>query len=85
MITGKVYQQAKPLENANVDLVNTYLQTQSNNNGEFVIRNLKAGDYTLKISFLGLETQIKTLHLGADTSLNFTLLPATILSNEVIE
>lgn len=83
-LSGKIYHQAKPLAHANVALINTYLQMPSNAKGEFVFGNLKAGDYTLKISFLGFESQSQTLHLVADTILSFTLLPAAILSNEVV-
>ncbi|WP_297707493.1 carboxypeptidase-like regulatory domain-containing protein [uncultured Eudoraea sp.] len=46
----------EPLLFANVQLKNTSQSIQTNFHGNFEIHDLKAGDYTLVISYLGYET-----------------------------
>ncbi len=84
VLKGKIYQQGQLLPNANVVLSQTFLQTATNNNGEFEFRNLKNGDYTLIISYLGFETKSQQVHLTSDTVISLDLNPASVISSEVV-
>ncbi len=83
-LKGKIYEQGKPLANANVCVLNTFWQTSSDKEGQFEFKNLNSGYYTLSVSYLGYLPQILTLYLTADTMVNITLLPSSILNNEVV-
>jgi iron complex outermembrane receptor protein len=54
-------------------------------NGRFEIPNLKNGNYSLKISFVGYETIIKDVAINnADIQSDVSLQPSTIMTGEVI-
>lgn len=74
-IQGKVLdEQSKPLAGANV-MLGENKGTITNLYGEYTIKNVYNGEYTLKITFLGYEPRTKTLNIiGKDTlKLNFVL------------
>lgn len=52
-ISGIVSGKNGPLKGANIRLNESSTGTYTNKNGEFVLKNLTAGDYTLKVSFIG--------------------------------
>ena len=84
-IKGKVYDENhQPMLSATVVLENTYAGTYSNSSGEFVFKNLKKGNYSLKVSFLGYENQTKKIDLQKDETLEFQLIRNSILADEVI-
>lgn len=57
-ITGKIKDNAKTeIIGVNIYLKNTIIGTETNQNGEFKIANLKSGNYRLEISHLGYKTK----------------------------
>jgi len=84
-LKGKVTDEAgESLVGASVQLKGTYLGTATNAKGEFIVSNLKQGDYGLIISFIGYEEQTKQVNLTKDLNLNFKLTARLIVSDEVI-
>lgn len=65
----------KPAEFVNVSLKGTVKGAISNQQGEFVIEKVKAGNYTLQTSFVGFVAQSKNITLAAGQTLevNFEL------------
>lgn len=75
-IIGKVSDSSKQdLVGANIVLKGTVRGVQTNTNGEFIIKGLNAGDYTLVVSLLGLKTKESNISLGEDEvkTVNFEL------------
>jgi len=65
-----------PLVGANVQLIGTYLGAQGDLDGNFVIKNIKAGDYTVRISYIGYVTKEYTgirIRKDETRTLNITL------------
>ncbi len=84
-ITGKVLDENnQPLVSATVLIENTFAGTYSNQKGEFVLKNLKTGEYNIKISFIGYETQSKKIKLEKDETIEFKMPRASYLTDEVI-
>ena len=72
------------LPGANVLLQNSFLATVSSSDGSFIIRQIKGGNYLLKISYVRFETLEKQISLEKDLKLSIELSPKTYLSEEVI-
>ena len=80
-----------PLENANVSVkslsdTSFFAGEASSANGKFIINNLKQGDYSIEISFLGYERlKVEKLMLNADVVLDSFALPEdTDLLNTIV-
>lgn len=57
-ITGKVVNtKGKPVADANIDIEGTSTGTQSSNNGSFTIKRVAAGNYILRVSFVGYQSR----------------------------
>lgn len=85
-ITGKIMSadNEELLAGANVVVKDSYLATSSDSKGIFTLKNLKAGNYTLLISYLGFENFEQNISLASDVSSTFRLIPQIYLSDEVI-
>jgi iron complex outermembrane recepter protein len=84
-VSGNVYDENNhPLLSATVVIENTFAGTYTNKSGEFVFKNLKKGNYTIKVLYIGYENQKKKIDLQKDESLNFNLKRNSILTDEVI-
>jgi iron complex outermembrane receptor protein len=85
-ISGKVKDKitSESLAGATVLLENTYRATATNSQGDFVFKNLKAGDYIIRVSYIGYATTTKQISLNADIQLEFELEKSVVLSDEVI-
>lgn len=57
----------KPVIYVNVGLAETGRSTTTNRNGRYEIRNIKPGNYTLKISHIGTKPVAFTVSIAADT------------------
>ncbi|MFM1835798.1 MAG: hypothetical protein RJA04_485, partial [Bacteroidota bacterium] len=70
------------LPGASIILVGTVRGVQSNNAGQYILKGLKPGKYTIKVSFVGLQSAEKEINLkeGESNISNFTLNDATELS-----
>ena len=77
----------KPLSGVNVLIAQLNTGTQSNEQGDFNIENLSAGNYTLTISYLGFKTQSKQVSVQNDGVLtlgNIVLYEGNEILNEVV-
>jgi iron complex outermembrane receptor protein len=84
-ISGKVNDEnGNPMPGANVVLRETFSGQTTNKEGEFSLKKIKSGTYTISVSFLGYETENKTINLDKDINLMFELNPKSYLADEVI-
>jgi len=85
-ITGIVVnaETGNPLPAANISIDNSYIATSANSNGEFTFKNIKAGNYSLTISYIGFKTIERTIHVKQNLHLNYLLYPEVYMSEEVI-
>lgn len=81
-VTAKKGQEAIP--GATISINNTFLNTQSKSDGSFEIKNLKAGSYVLRISFVGYQAMTDSLRVEADVNKTYELEESTVLMDEVI-
>lgn len=64
MIKGRIIDGSQqPVSYVNVGLTGTGFGDATNNNGEFIIENIPAGTYRLKITAVGYKTEMQQLHL----------------------
>ncbi|HMS63729.1 MAG TPA: TonB-dependent receptor [Ignavibacteria bacterium] len=83
IIKGKVIdaETQSPVENAEIDIVNSELKTKTDKNGEFFFDDLKYDSYQIKISAVGYEPVIKSdlmLYASKPLELNIKLNPKGI-------
>lgn len=78
--------EGKPLPGATVFLPEQNKGTVSDNDGHYIITSLPSGNTKIQYSFLGYNTEVKevTLTPGELTTLNVSLKPAVIESQEVV-
>lgn len=75
----------KPAEFVTVSIKQLNKATRSNEQGLYSLQNLKAGTYTLKVSFVGLVPEEKTVTVttGKTAVVDFTLVETSAKLNEV--
>lgn len=88
-ISGKVTdkQTGEPLIGANIIIVGTSLGAASDVNGEYLISNVNAGDYSVKASYIGYQdVTVSNLKVtsGLTTRLDFELQPTGFSTAEVV-
>ncbi len=72
------------LVGANLVLSGSYSGTSTNENGLFKFRGVKAGSYTMKVSYIGYETASRTIKVDGDTKTTIKLAPHHVLAEEVL-
>jgi iron complex outermembrane recepter protein len=85
-IVGKISDQTsgEVLTGANVYLENTWQVAISDWQGNFVLNKLKAGNYTLNVSFVGYEKFTQVIQLTDNQELNIQLKPSNFIADEVV-
>ena len=85
-INGKVLDEtSQPLPGVAVSLVGTTTGANTDLNGNYVISNVKPGNYTLAASFLGYIPGSKPVTVGtASVTVSFNLRPQTNSLNEIV-
>ncbi|HPT04700.1 MAG TPA: TonB-dependent receptor [Bacteroidales bacterium] len=85
-LTGKITDKhsSEALPGANVRLENTFMASFSDADGNFTIKKLKKGIYTLKISFMGYQDYSQQVNLTQNTSLKIELVKSSILQEGII-
>jgi iron complex outermembrane recepter protein len=86
-IKGRVQtSDGKPAAFVSVGITGTNKGTTTDDNGSYRIGGIKAGTYTIKVSFIGMQTQQQqaTVESGKETILNFTLIENASQLNEVV-
>ena len=73
-----------PLAGASITIADTYNGVQTGADGNYSFKELKPGNYTIRYSFIGYETLLKSLTIGNDTLLDVQLKPMAIITNDVI-
>jgi iron complex outermembrane receptor protein len=83
-ISGTVAENGQHLPGASVQLKNAGFGTKTNREGFYQLKNLKAGNYTIEVSFMGYQTLEKDITLKGDLHLDFSLIQGAYLADEVI-
>jgi len=84
-ISGKVSDKnQQTLSGASVSVSNTLLSTQTDNSGSFTFRNIKAGEYTVRVSYLGFNTAEQKVNVNNNLTLNIELDRSNFLADEVV-
>jgi iron complex outermembrane receptor protein len=86
-LTGKIVTaDGKAAGYVNVGIRDLNKGTVTDENGIYILRNIPAGTVVIKVSFIGLQTQEKTIILveGQSTELNFKLTESSQKLSEVI-
>lgn len=81
-ISGHISTESKePLPGASISLVGTVRGVQTNAKGQYILKGLKPGQYTIKVSFVGYKTQLQDISIkeGDQLEANFSLSDATEL------
>ncbi|MCJ8211310.1 TonB-dependent receptor [Mucilaginibacter sp. RS28] len=76
----------KPVPDATVTLIELKRSVSTQANGTYLLQQVKPGSYTLAVTFIGAETQQKTIEvaLGKTTTANFTLSETSKQIQEVV-
>lgn len=83
-LSGTVSDAKQPLSGASVKLKSAQRGATANRSGEYQFKNLQPGNYTLVVSYIGYETQEKTINLTSNLTLDVALAPSAFLADEVI-
>jgi iron complex outermembrane recepter protein len=74
----------EPLSYVNIFLPKLEKGTVSDENGHFSIDNLPSGNHEILFSFIGFETQSKTIKIPFSENLNISLTPSAIEMKDII-
>lgn len=85
-ISGSVAEKNTPdaLAGASIRLNNSFLSTQTNAEGNFNLKNIRPGTYSLTISYIGFKTTTQQVTVTGNLVLAIELEPESYLSDEVV-
>ena len=83
-LNGVVTGNGETLAGASVVIENTFYGVSTNSDGRFELRNLKSGNYTIQVSFIGYETKKLMVVLDKTQEVNVVLQPYTVMTDEII-
>ena len=85
-VSGKISEKNSglALSGASISLENTYSSTRSDASGNYTLKNLKPGNYLVKVSFLGYRAIERSVSLNGNISLNFELIQNSLVADEVL-
>ncbi len=81
---GIVKGNGETLAGASVVIKNTFYGLSTKEDGSFLFRNLKQGDYQLKVSFIGFETKEIQVNLNETKDIEINLQPDVVLTDEIL-
>ncbi|MET3501028.1 iron complex outermembrane receptor protein [Mucilaginibacter rubeus] len=83
-ISGKVTNQSgEALPGATITILNPQQSTITDAAGKYSFNDLKKGNYTVKVSYIGYQPLTKSVTLAANQSINFLLGGSTFTADEV--
>ncbi|WP_228237913.1 TonB-dependent receptor [Allomuricauda sp. M10] len=85
-ITGKVTENGQPLPFVNITIKNSQLGTSSDENGNFTLSNISAGEHLLLASALGFVSFSKSMNIteGQSATLGIEMIPSAQSLNETV-
>lgn len=85
-LSGKVVDQSvdEALSGATIRIKNASKSTVSNQNGEFTLNGLKAGEYEIVVSYVGYEKFVESIQLNKDQYLLVKLQASAFMSDEIV-
>jgi len=85
-LKGKISEKnsGSALRASSVSLEDPALSTRTDANGNYIFKNLKAGNYRIKVTYLGFQTMEKSISLNGDINLDLELIPNNLLADEVL-
>ena len=83
-LNGVVTGNGETLVGASVVIEDTFYGVPTDSDGRFEFKNMKSGDYTLRVSFIGYETQKLTVVLDKTQEVNVVLQPYAVMTDEII-
>ena len=83
-LSGVVLGNNEPLAGASVVLTNSMYGVSTLSDGTFGFKNLKQGDYVVKVSFIGFETTEIKVSLKSDQYISVKLNPGLIMTDEIL-
>ncbi len=71
---------------ANVVVLTTKMGAMTDSDGKYTVKNVPAGTYTIRVSFLGYEQQERTVQInaGATTTANFEIKTTVVATMQVV-
>jgi iron complex outermembrane receptor protein len=84
-ISGKVTEaDGTPLSGVSIQLESTFLGVATNLQGAYVLKSVKAGTYTLRVSYLGFEPQTRSIQVDKNVQMDLVLVAKAFMAEEVI-
>ncbi|WP_214227160.1 TonB-dependent receptor [Pedobacter sp. B4-66] len=84
-ISGSISEKSNAiLPGATIKLKNKSAGTTADKQGKYELTNLKSGNYTLQISYLGYQTIEKNITINSNQIFDFVLVQSAFLADEVI-
>lgn len=85
-ISGSIAEKTSqnPLPGTTIMLKGEGKGATANAQGKYQLNNVKTGKHILIVSFIGYETQQRTIEVSADQSLDFSLITSAYLADEVV-
>lgn len=74
----------EPLAGASVVIEGTFTGVVTDAGGTYLLTGLKAGEYTVRYSFIGFESRIRKVNVTGDARENVSLRPKAIITDDVI-
>lgn len=85
-ISGKISEKnsVNALFGASISLENSIIGTRTDELGNYTLKNLKAGNYVLKVSFLGYQSLERSIKLTENLNLDLQLIKNSLIADEVL-
>ncbi|EHQ28101.1 TonB-dependent receptor [Mucilaginibacter paludis DSM 18603] len=84
-VSGKITDQrtGETLPGATVSIENTYLNTLADSKGNYRIKNIKAGSYTIKVTYIGYQLAQASISVSGNQDRDFQLTKSNMITDEV--
>jgi iron complex outermembrane receptor protein len=83
-LKGVVTGNNEPLAGASMVVKNTFNGVSAGSNGRFEFRNLKKGNYVIKVSFIGFETTEMEVSVNSNQEVKIELQPDVVMTDEIL-